>query len=629
MIRTRFALAVVAVALAGSARGADPAAAKVLTPDAKGFLHVRVADVWASDVAKQLRAFTAQAGAGLLADFDGQFYPAPSDIDSFTVVLFDPRFRDVIPMGSPTDVTPVWVVTSKKPLQKAELLKTMAKTGRAKKHGGKDYYFYENNWSGILLLDEHSYAYASEDSITKLIDRMAKAGEVKSPLAEVFARAADKHPVSLGVNVTALATPDLVKGAPPEFVPLLKAKTLVAAVDLKPKTTLSVALDFGTADEAKDGLKGAQAAVQLARAQIGQALTYVEQKAKRDPAKGPAGVQGFPEAVGFVLAAAGLKQLDTLLGTMPVAVKDKSVTASLELDNVLPGGSTALSIAVVATAIGVSVSDAMRHDRNYLQPGNYDWTERERQLASVVRAIERYHKDKGHYPPPAILDKDGKPVLSWRVAILPYMDGAFINSPWDPTNPNAKRINSPKELYDMFKLDEPWDGPNNKKLLDKFPSPYRAPWSVLPYHMTNAGKTTTLAFVGKGAIFDPAKKVTDGDVRDGLKHTLMVFQHEEAGHAVYWTKPADLALTADGKLPADGPSFARRFAAAYGDASAHTFVDGLDLKTLLGVVTREGNEKVDEKVIRPEPIRPKGGGNKFDPDLPPPPPPPPLPPVVK
>lgn len=188
MFRTRFAVAFVAVALAGSARGADTAAATVLTPDAKGFLHVRVADVWASDVAKQLRAFTAQAGAGLLADFDGQFYPAPSEIESFTVVLFDPRFRDVYPMGSPTDVTPVWVVTSKKPLQKAELLKTMAKTGRAKKHGGKDYYFDENNWSGILLLDEHSYAYASEDSITKLIDRMAKAGEVKSSLAEVFAR---------------------------------------------------------------------------------------------------------------------------------------------------------------------------------------------------------------------------------------------------------------------------------------------------------------------------------------------------------------------------------------------------------------------------------------------------------
>lgn len=623
MIRVRFALALVAVALAGHARGADPAAAKLLTPDAKGFVHVRVADVWTADVAKQLRAFTAQAGAGLLADFDAQFYPTPSDLESFTVILFDTKFRDVLPGGRSTDVTPVWVFTSKKPLQKAELLKTMAKTGKPRKHGGKDYYFDEANWSGLLVLDENSYAYASEDSITKLIDRMAKGGE--SPLAAAFAREADKHPVTLGVNVVALATPDMVKGAPAELVPLLKAKSLLATLDLKPKTTLSVALEFGTAAEAKDGLKGAQEVVQLGRAQIGQALTFVEQKAKRDPAKGPAGVQEFPEAVGYILAAAGLKQLDALLGAMPVAVKGNTVSASLELDSVLPGGSTALSIGVVTAAIAIAVNSGERGGT--IQPGGYEWAERERNLTSIARAVEKYHKDKGHYPPPAILDKDGKPLLSWRVAILPYMDYAYINVPYD--GGNQKQIAGPKELYAMFKLDEPWDGPNNKKLIDKFPSPYRAPWNVLSYNQSSIGKTTTLAVVGKGAIFDPSKKVTDGDVRDGLKQTLLLMQLEEAGQAVYWTKPADVALTADGKLPADGPNFARRFSAVYGDASAHTFTNGLDLKTVLGIVTRDGSEKLDEKAIRPEAIKQKnpGGFPGGVPDLPPPPPPPPPPPL--
>ena len=64
-------------------------------------------------------------------------------------------------------------------------------------------------------------------------------------------------------------------------------------------------------------------------------------------------------------------------------------------------------------------------------------------------------------------------------------------------------------------------------------------------------------------------------------------------------------LTADGKLPADGPNIGRRFVVVYGDASAHTLMNGLDAKTFLGIVTREGGEKLDEKEIRPEPARPK------------------------
>jgi hypothetical protein len=243
-------------------------------------------------------------------------------------------------------------------------------------------------------------------------------------------------------------------------------------------------------------------------------------------------------------------------------------------------------------------------------------------MASIAKAIEKYHKDKGHYPPPAILDKDGKPLLSWRVAILPYMDNAWINN---TGGPGEKPINGPKDLYDRFKLDEPWDGPNNKKLIDKMPSLYRAPYRVMSYSQSSLGKTLAMAVVGKGAIFDPTKKtVSDSDVRDPLKHTLLLLQLEEAGQAVYWTKPADIELTADGKLPADGPNFGKRFAVVYADASAHTLMNGLDAKTLLGIVSRDGNEKLDEKTIRPDPIKPKNGGFGGVEDLPIPVPPPPV-----
>jgi hypothetical protein len=390
----------------------------------------------------------------------------------------------------------------------------------------------------------------------------------------------------------------------------------VGTLDLKPKTTATAVLEFATEAEAKDGAKAAQEAVQLARGQIGSALLFIEQKAKGDPAKPPMGIQAFPETVGLVLAAAGLKQLDGLLGAMPVTVKGTTVQAAIELDSILPGGSTAVGIATVAAAIGVATSFG---EARVYSSGNYDWVERERSMVSIAKAVEKYHKDKGHYPPPAILGKDGKPLLSWRVALLPYMENAWINN---PGGPGEKHINSPKELYDRFKLDEPWDGPNNKKLIDKLPSIYRAPWSAIPYHQSNIGKTMVLAVVGKGAIFDPTKKtVSDSDVRDGPKQTLLLLQLEEPAQAVYWSKPADVELTADGKLPADGPNFARRFAVVYGDGSAHTLMNGLDPKTLLGIVSREGAEKLDEKAIRPDPIKPKGGGpGGFEEAVPVPPP---------
>ncbi len=190
MLRSRFVIAALVGVLFGTSggRAAEPAAAKILTAEAKGFLHVRVGEVWTADVAAQLRAFVAQAGPGTVADFDSGFYPSPSEVESFTVVLFDTNFRNVLPAGRPVDATPVWVVTSKKPLDRAELLKTMAKTGKPRKHAGKDYFFDEAQWSGLLILDEHSYAYASEDSIVALIDRMSK--PASAPLAALLTREA-------------------------------------------------------------------------------------------------------------------------------------------------------------------------------------------------------------------------------------------------------------------------------------------------------------------------------------------------------------------------------------------------------------------------------------------------------
>src|SRR5688572_9177285 len=65
-------------------------------------------------------------------------------------------------------------------------------------------------------------------------------------------------------------------------------------------------------------------------------------------------------------------------------------------------------------------------------------------LKQLALALHNYHDTIGKMPQD-IVDKDGKPLLSWRVHLLPYMEEDHI--------------------YKQFKLDEPWDSTTNKALL--------------------------------------------------------------------------------------------------------------------------------------------------------------------
>ena len=73
-------------------------------------------------------------------------------------------------------------------------------------------------------------------------------------------------------------------------------------------------------------------------------------------------------------------------------------------------------------------------------------------MKRIGLALQGYHDAFGRFPPAAIVDKQGKPMLSWRVAILPYLGAA--------------------ERYSRFRLDEPWDSPHNLALVTDRPDVY-------------------------------------------------------------------------------------------------------------------------------------------------------------
>src|SRR5262249_54565466 len=103
-------------------------------------------------------------------------------------------------------------------------------------------------------------------------------------------------------------------------------------------------------------------------------------------------------------------------------------------------------------------------------------------------------------------------------------------------------------LYRAFKLDEPWDSANNKKLIEKMPKIY-APIRV----KSGAGMTFYQTFTGKGALFvdhKPAFKLST--IPNGTSTTA---QAVEAGERVVWTKPQDIPFDEKKALPKLGGMF--------------------------------------------------------------------------
>src|SRR5207245_2212372 len=134
-------------------------------------------------------------------------------------------------------------------------------------------------------------------------------------------------------------------------------------------------------------------------------------------------------------------------------------------------------------------------------------------LGQLATAMHEYHRANQKFP------KATNTNLSWRVALLPYI--------------------GQDALYRQFKLDEPWDGPNNIKLLGKMPDVYK-PVRTNP----GAGKTYYQVLTGNLGPFGEGREPRMTDFKDGLMNTLLI---AEGNTAVEWTKPQDIVY--NGKHP--------------------------------------------------------------------------------
>jgi hypothetical protein len=177
-----------------------------------------------------------------------------------------------------------------------------------------------------------------------------------------------------------------------------------------------------------------------------------------------------------------------------------------------------------------------------------------------------YQAEHGRLPPAVVYGKDDRPLHSWRVLLLPYLEQS--------------------ELYKQFHLEEPWDSPHNLPLLARMPGTYAPPpgkKSRMPaYH------TVCHVFVGQGAAFEDKKEVKiSEDFPNGTANTILIV---EAGPPVPWTKPEDLPYDAEAPLPCLDTLFHNGFRAALADGSILFVSKPIHETNLRAAITRNGDE---------------------------------------
>ena len=143
-------------------------------------------------------------------------------------------------------------------------------------------------------------------------------------------------------------------------------------------------------------------------------------------------------------------------------------------------------------------------------------------LCQLGLALRNYDSTYGCLPPAYVVDAHGKPLYSWRVVLMAYLER---QEGWNE-----------RQLTKSFRFDEPWDSPANSKLHGM-----RPPNLFCPSHPVSAemGFTSVVVVVGPRTLFPPdGQSRRLADIRDDPTSTLMLV--ESVNPSIYWMEPRDL-----------------------------------------------------------------------------------------
>jgi prepilin-type processing-associated H-X9-DG protein len=389
------------------------------------------------------------------------------------------------------------------------------------------------------LIDERTILFSPESSLQAMLE-----AKQPSPLRELLTKATLKN------DVTVMATLEPLRGVitqlqrqasqlPPPFQPLLKIPDHIqhAQLTLNARDGIAVRLALLSQDDAN-----AKKLVQL----LETARAFGKQAALMQLATQPK-TEDAVELAGRQYMKRMIEAQSELLAPK---IQGNRVELRYELDSGI--ATTGTMIAVLLPALQTAREAARR-----AQSSN--------NLREIGLALHRHLAEHREFPAYANFDSAGRPLLSWRVHILPYL--------------------GLEQLYQEFHLDEPWDSAHNRKLIPRMPGAFRS-----PHHSSETpGETVYLAIRAESSLIgDTPRKVTE--ITDGLSLTLAALE-ANAEQAVPWTKPEDLDVSADDPLDGIGAWHSGGTTTLFADGSLHFL--NTDADAFLRMTTINGGEPVE------------------------------------
>jgi hypothetical protein len=446
--------------------GPLPSELKYVPSDAAFFIHADAAKLWNGSLGKSLRTADAKTFEEFAANTKKMFGSAPDSLK--TVTMFWPKVKD------PNDTASMGIVL----VFQTPYDKTALKAGVGQLFPGNAKIALETPTAtmAVLLanLDPQKYG-------------KPQPADASGPLTAAIREAGTgKHTLSAGSTLAQL--PDEIRGdsVPAEvrpFQPLFHAESISGFLDLDKEIAIDIRVKASSPPRAKEAEKSLGFLGTLAEEFLGKGLKEIAND-KED----------------------NVKDLVAILTAMQTAVKNAKYSTEGETTRVTATFTSQLPFITAYLEAKKKLQQAASRAQS------------QNNLKQIAIALHNYHDVNGAFPPAAVCDKTGKPMLSWRVLILPYLEQSAI--------------------YKEFKLDEAWDSDHNKKLIAKMPKTYSMPWPMT----AKANETHYRVFVGNNAAFDYLKATKITEFLDGTSNTILV---ATAKDAVIWTKPDELAFDPD------------------------------------------------------------------------------------
>jgi len=449
------------------------------------------------------------------------------------------------------------VLRMSKPQEWKPLLNRLLRSPREVHHDGQTYLSVDDgpeHW-GVFAADDRTLVVAHEDLLRELIeDRKAPAhrhpwdeawnkvvkGQVMVALETRWLRRRIAQGLQ-GSRETGHASPaDLTLET---ISPLLeKAQSYALGIDASEGLTVDLVAAAGSEDDTRPVANTLQALLTLGKNAV---------QGMRQDRRGQIAVNG--EALEWIIEAT-----DSLLDKARLETSGAYVHLQAKSPVDLAAGIKLLAPAVATANVANNRAMSMNN------------------LKQIALAFHNYASLKNRLPTPVLYGgATGKVPYSWRVAILPYIEQ--------------------QELYNHYNFDEPWDGPNNRKLLNAMPAIYSYPGpDGGPSSRTN---TSYFVFTGEGTALNPIPAVkgsgptgpTFANVTDGTSNTILTV---EAQRDIPWTKPEDISFIPNGPLPELGGFTPDGFNAGFMDGSVHYIKKSIRPEVLRAVITRDGGEVI-------------------------------------